>query len=257
MAALVGYPLVYGILLSLQDRVVGKPGHFIGLKNFFDQFQRPDLLAGRDQHLCLYDRGDPAEDGRRSRARRGDEPRLSDEECDPGLDAVAVHRADGAQHGCLDVDARPGVQRRQPRADRPRRHAPGALLARHPGSRDVFGDHDQHLARPAVLRHHPARRTADHAPRTVRGGDDRRRQRLAALPLCDAAVAEADHSDRDPVLGDLHLRRLPARLCADPWRAAECDQSVRDLCLRHRHGRRPARPRRVDRVDDAAGAWGC
>ena len=31
-------------------------------------------------------------------------------------------------------------------------------------------------------------------------------------------------------------------------------QSVRDLCLRYRHGRRPARPRRLGRVGDAAGA---
>jgi multiple sugar transport system permease protein len=34
LAALVGYPLCYGILLSLQDRPVAQPGVFIGLKNF-------------------------------------------------------------------------------------------------------------------------------------------------------------------------------------------------------------------------------
>jgi multiple sugar transport system permease protein len=41
LAALVGYPLVYGVLLSLQDRVVGKPGHFVGLKNFITNFHDP------------------------------------------------------------------------------------------------------------------------------------------------------------------------------------------------------------------------
>ncbi|MGC2203661.1 MAG: sugar ABC transporter permease [Stellaceae bacterium] len=41
LAALVGYPLVYGVLLSLQDRAVGKPGHFIGLKNFITNFNDP------------------------------------------------------------------------------------------------------------------------------------------------------------------------------------------------------------------------
>jgi multiple sugar transport system permease protein len=41
LAALVGYPLVYGILLSLQDRVIGKPGHFVGLKNFITNFHDP------------------------------------------------------------------------------------------------------------------------------------------------------------------------------------------------------------------------
>src|SRR6478609_205425 len=34
MAALVGYPFIYGILLSLQDRPVAHAGTFVGLKNF-------------------------------------------------------------------------------------------------------------------------------------------------------------------------------------------------------------------------------
>jgi multiple sugar transport system permease protein len=41
LAALVGYPLVYGVLLSLQDRAVGKPGHFVGFKNFITDFRDP------------------------------------------------------------------------------------------------------------------------------------------------------------------------------------------------------------------------
>src|SRR5579863_3275219 len=41
LAAMVGYPLVYGVLLSLQDRSVGKPGHFVGLKNFTTDFHDP------------------------------------------------------------------------------------------------------------------------------------------------------------------------------------------------------------------------
>src|SRR5579862_4624464 len=41
LAALVGYPLVYGVLLSLQDRVVTKPGHYVGLKNFVTDFRDP------------------------------------------------------------------------------------------------------------------------------------------------------------------------------------------------------------------------
>jgi multiple sugar transport system permease protein len=41
LAALVGYPLVYGVLLSLQDRVVTRPGHFIGFKNFVTDFRDP------------------------------------------------------------------------------------------------------------------------------------------------------------------------------------------------------------------------
>src|SRR4249920_2117111 len=41
LAALVGYPFVYGILLSLQDRPVAQPGHFVGLKNFIADFNDP------------------------------------------------------------------------------------------------------------------------------------------------------------------------------------------------------------------------
>src|SRR5437764_14970644 len=41
LAALVGYPLIYGILLSLQDRPVAKPGTFVGLKNFVSDFNDP------------------------------------------------------------------------------------------------------------------------------------------------------------------------------------------------------------------------
>ncbi|HEV2335853.1 MAG TPA: hypothetical protein VGS13_10180, partial [Stellaceae bacterium] len=41
LAALVGYPLIYGISLSLQDRRVAQPGHFIGLQNFYTDFRDP------------------------------------------------------------------------------------------------------------------------------------------------------------------------------------------------------------------------
>jgi ABC-type glycerol-3-phosphate transport system permease component len=41
LAVLVGYPLVYGVLLSLEDRVVTKPDHFVGLKNFITDFHDP------------------------------------------------------------------------------------------------------------------------------------------------------------------------------------------------------------------------
>src|SRR5580704_2767399 len=41
LAAMVGYPLFYGVLLSLQERVIGRPGHFIGLQNFITDFHDP------------------------------------------------------------------------------------------------------------------------------------------------------------------------------------------------------------------------
>jgi multiple sugar transport system permease protein len=41
LAALVGYPFCYGILLSLQDRPVAQPGVFVGLKNFATNINDP------------------------------------------------------------------------------------------------------------------------------------------------------------------------------------------------------------------------
>jgi multiple sugar transport system permease protein len=41
LAAFVGYPFFYGILLSLEDRPVAHPGTFVGLKNFITDFNDP------------------------------------------------------------------------------------------------------------------------------------------------------------------------------------------------------------------------
>src|SRR6201993_2515367 len=41
LAAFVGYPFFYGILLSLEDRPVAQPGTFVGLKNFITDFRDP------------------------------------------------------------------------------------------------------------------------------------------------------------------------------------------------------------------------
>src|SRR5262249_59770861 len=41
LAAFVGYPFFYGILLSFQARPVAQPGTFIGLKNFIADFNDP------------------------------------------------------------------------------------------------------------------------------------------------------------------------------------------------------------------------
>src|SRR5260370_30300094 len=41
LAALVGYPFFYGILLSLEDRPVAHTGTFVGLKNFVTDVHDP------------------------------------------------------------------------------------------------------------------------------------------------------------------------------------------------------------------------
>ena len=45
LIALVGYPFVYGIWLSLENRPVAQPGTFIGLGNFVEFFQNPQLYT--------------------------------------------------------------------------------------------------------------------------------------------------------------------------------------------------------------------
>ena len=110
----------------------------------------------------------------------------------------------------------------------------------------------QHLARRAVRRDHAARRAADHLAVVLRGREPRRRDRLAQVPLRDAAAAHADHRRRDDVLGALHVHRLPAHLRADARRAAQRDAPhghavvpARDL------GRQPGRGRRHRHRDGA------
>ena len=61
---------------------------------------------------------------------------------------------------------------------------------------------------------------ADDLALALRGGGDRRGQRLAALPLHHLPDADPDHRGGDDVLGPLHLHRLPADLRADARRAA-------------------------------------
>ena len=54
LAALVGYPFFYGILLSLEDRPVAHPGTFVGLKNFVTDLHDPIFWRVGDQHVRLY-----------------------------------------------------------------------------------------------------------------------------------------------------------------------------------------------------------
>src|SRR4029077_16934276 len=46
LVALVGYPFVYGIWLSLEDRPVARAGVFIGVDNFIRDYHDPGLWHG-------------------------------------------------------------------------------------------------------------------------------------------------------------------------------------------------------------------
>jgi multiple sugar transport system permease protein len=51
--ALVGYPLVYGLWLSLTNSTVAKPGDFIGLKNFGDVLKDPTFILATRNTLII------------------------------------------------------------------------------------------------------------------------------------------------------------------------------------------------------------
>ena len=121
---------------------------------------------------------------------------------------------------------------------------------------NFLGDHDQRprhrdphqcLARHPLRRDHAARRPADDLALAPRGGDPRRRDVLAAVPLHHAADAVAAHRRGDDLLGAVHLHRLPAHLRADPRRAAQRHAPHGDPELPARHSRRAARRGRGDR----------
>ena len=86
---------------------------------------------------------------------------------------------------------------------------------------------------------------ADHLALALRGGDARRRDELAALPLHHAAAADADHRGGDDLLGAVHLHRLPADLRADPRRAGQRDASDGDAVV-------PARASRAAQLGEGA-----
>ena len=103
---LVGYPLVYGVWLSLEDRPVAKAGTFVGLANFIADARDPvfwqvvqntfvytffatvlKMVGGLGLALVMN------QDFRFKNTIRA-------------ADAAAVHRADGAVDHRLDVDPR-------------------------------------------------------------------------------------------------------------------------------------------------------
>ena len=98
----------------------------------------------------------------------------------------------------------------------------------------------------------------------------RRCVRLAAVPLCDPAAADADHRGGHDVLGALHVYGLPADLRADARRPAELDPPDGDALVpagdlrwqpgrrrgdRHRDGALPARGDHVSYYGLQRRAW--
>ena len=132
LIALVGYPFVYGIWLSLENRPVAQPGTFIGLGNFIADFHDPTfwqvvqntfvytgvatvlkMVGGLGLALVMNQAFPHEEPGSRGAA-------------------AAVHRADRVVDHRLDVDPRSVLQRDQlaagARRDRRSAAPPGSAI---------------------------------------------------------------------------------------------------------------------------------
>src|SRR5271167_2293349 len=174
LAALVGYPLCYGILLSLQDRPVAHPGTFVGLKNFATNANDPifwrvvfntffytavatllKMVGGLALALAMNQQF-PLKNLVRALL----------------LLPFIVPTVLSTVAWMWMLDPAFSVVNRV------------LVSLGWPGQGPSWLDHlHQHLAWLALLRHHLARRAADRAARTARSGNHRRRRRLAPLPL--------------------------------------------------------------------------
>ena len=182
------YPFVEGVVLSVTDTKVGVPGRFVGLHNFVISGERQHLPRRGVEHRRLYGGRHRLQIGARPVARLAAEPQLPRQGFDARLHLAALHHSDGAVDLRLEVDVRSDFQRHQLDALPPRHHHAAHQLAGRSHSRAHLGHHRQCLARRALLRDQPARGIADHQSRAQRGGGDRRRAAVAALPACDMAA---------------------------------------------------------------------
>ena len=154
--------------LAQSGEPAGRQGrHLRRSGEFHRRCARSGVLAGGAEHVRLHVLRDRAEDGRRAWPGTGDEPGLQVQEHGSRFGAVAVHRADGVVDDRLDVDPRSGVRAGELVPAQSAHRQSRSVLAWQCQSGDDVVDHRQRMARPAVLRHHLARRAANHLTGTV------------------------------------------------------------------------------------------
>ena len=210
------YPLALGFWLGLTDTPIGQPGRFVGLANFVSLAHDTVFWLVGLQHDPLHARRQRLQIRPWPLSGAAAQPPAAVQGHDPRRRAAAVRRADGALRDRVLVDLRSAILDYLLDADEDRLHRSFHRLPRRAVERALVGDRRQHLARHPLRRDHPARGPADDFALALRGGDARRRQRLAAVPPCHVSDAHADHRRRHDVLGADDLRRLPARSTRSP-----------------------------------------
>src|SRR3546814_7768866 len=89
----------------------------------------------------------------------------------------------------------------------------------------------QRVARHSLCRHYLAGWLANYFAGTVRGCIYRRRDALAAIPLCDIALVDPAYRCGHEVLAAFLVYRLPSYLCAYAWRPYERHPPAEDLVV--------------------------
>src|SRR6185295_5027580 len=92
--------------------------------------------------------------------------------------------------------------------------------------------------------------TADYFAFVLRGGEPRRRVAVAAVPVRDAAAADADHRRRDDLLGADDVHRFSADLRDHARGSAQCDAPDGDALVPACDLGRESRRGRGDRDGD-------
>ena len=191
LGVFIAYPFVMGVWLSPRPPHVGNPGVFVGPQELRQGLERLHLPTRLPEHVLLHVLGDDLQARPRHVAGPAPQPPLPRQAHRAGVHAAALHHPHRALHLRLALDVRPDLQRAQlgPLPVGLHRHQAALPVQRRLGH--VVRHRGEHLARHALLRHHPPGRAADHHPRPARGGLPRRGQRLAALLARHVAPAQA------------------------------------------------------------------
>ena len=200
--AVIVFPWIFTIWMSLHEWKVGAPTTFVGLANYLRLPNDPRFVEAV-WHTIVYTVLSVAAAARlRHARRRGVPPEIPAAR----LPARAVHHADdgdaGRDRAGVDHDVPPAARRAELSA-LARRHS-GAALGVPPRDRDPVAGAGRDLAMDAAGDADRARRARRDPDRALRERADRRRELLADVPLHHAA---ADHAVPVHRRDDPHDRR--------------------------------------------------
>jgi hypothetical protein len=130
--------------------------------------------------------------------------------------------AGGLSHR-VQVDIQCPEWRSRSAVAKPSYHQPADLLAGQPELGSGGGDRRQYLGGDPLQHGDPVRRVTGHPGLSLRGGVARRCQCVAAIPLCESAIAQAGYHRRANARLDLHDQGVRRDHGDDPGRSRRRD----------------------------------